>query len=50
MDRELKIRETKEFVRKKLFGEASGHDWFHIERVYNLAKFIAKEEGAYIYS
>ena len=46
MDRELKIRETKEFVRKKLFGEASGHDWFHIERVYNLAKFIAKEEGA----
>ncbi|CEN92507.1 MAG: HD domain-containing protein [Paeniclostridium sp.] len=46
MDRELKIRETKEFVIKKLFGEASGHDWFHIERVYNLAKFIAKEEGA----
>ena len=46
MDRELKIRETKEFVRKKLFGEAGGHDWFHIERVYNLAKFIAKEEGA----
>lgn len=46
MDRELKIRETKEFFRKKLFGEASGHDWFHIERVYNLAKFMAKEEGA----
>lgn len=46
MDRELKISETKELVRKKLFGEASGHDWFHIERVYNLAKFIAKEEGA----
>lgn len=46
MDRELKIRETKEFVRKKLLGEASGHDWFHIERVYNLAKFMAKEEGA----
>ncbi|CEO26476.1 HD domain-containing protein [Paraclostridium sordellii] len=46
MDRELKIRKTKEFVIKKLFGEASGHGWFHIERVYNLAKFMAKEEGA----
>ncbi|CEN79533.1 HD domain-containing protein [Paraclostridium sordellii] len=46
MDREIKIRETTEFVRKKLLGEASGHDWFHIERVYNLAKFMAKKEGA----
>lgn len=46
MNRELIIENTKEFVKDKLFGEGSGHDWYHIERVYNLAKFIGKKEKA----
>ena len=40
----LKI-EKKEFVRSKLYGDGSGHDCFHIERVYNLAKYIAQKEN-----
>ena len=46
MNKALMIDKTKEFVKNKLYGEGSGHDWFHIERVYNLAKYIAKKENA----
>ena len=46
MDKALMIEKTKEFVKNKLYGEGSGHDWFHIERVYNLAKYIAQKENA----
>lgn len=46
MDKKLLIENTKCFVKEKLYGEGSGHDWFHIERVYNLAKFIGEKENA----
>ena len=46
MNKALMIDKTKEFVKNKLYGEGSGHDWFHIERVYNLAKYIAEKENA----
>ncbi|MBC5629907.1 HD domain-containing protein [Clostridium sp. NSJ-6] len=46
MDKNLMIEKTKDFVKEKLYGEGSGHDWFHIERVYNLSKFIAEKENA----
>lgn len=46
MDKNLIIEKTKEFVKNKLYGEGSGHDWFHIERVYNLSKYIAEKENA----
>lgn len=46
MDKILMIEKTKEFVKNKLYGEGSGHDWYHIERVYNLAKYIAEKENA----
>ena len=46
MDKNLIIEKTKEFVKNKLYGEGSGHDWFHIERVYNMAKHIAEKENA----
>ncbi len=39
------VEQTKEFVKEKLSGEATGHDWFHIERVYNNAVHIAKGEN-----
>ncbi|KAA9023809.1 HD domain-containing protein [Niallia endozanthoxylica] len=28
------VKLTKEFVKQKLSGDSSGHDWWHIERVY----------------
>lgn len=46
MDKNLMIEMTKDFVKQKLYGEGSGHDWFHIERVYNLSKYIAEKENA----
>lgn len=38
------IRKTAEFVQAKLSGEGSGHDWWHIERVWKNAKMLAKSE------
>jgi uncharacterized protein len=39
------IENTKEFVKNKLQNAESGHDWFHIERVYKNAILIAKNEN-----
>ena len=36
------IRKT---IKGRFENDSSGHDFFHIERVYNLAIFIAKKEG-----
>ena len=38
------IEKTERYVREKLEEEASGHDWWHIKRVYNNALLIASEE------
>lgn len=40
------IKLTKEHVRKLLGGEASGHDWWHIYRVWQLAKRLGVREKA----
>lgn len=40
------ISKTELFVKDKLSSDASGHDWWHIVRVRNLAlKIASKEEG-----
>lgn len=39
------IKKTAEYVRQKLMNEPTGHDWFHVERVWRLAKYIQKKEG-----
>ena len=39
------IQETITYFKEKFSGEATGHDWFHIQRVWKLAKNIAKQEG-----
>ncbi|MCD6547036.1 MAG: HD domain-containing protein [Nanoarchaeota archaeon] len=46
MNKKEIICKTKEFVKQKLDGEESGHDWWHTYRVWKLAKKIAKEEKA----
>ena len=38
------LENTQNFVKKRLENTESGHDWFHIERVYKNALLIAKEE------
>lgn len=38
------IEQTIQFVRLKLEGEGSGHDWWHIHRVYVMALRIAQQE------
>lgn len=38
------INTTKDFVKQQLKNAEGGHDWFHIERVYNNAILIAKGE------
>lgn len=38
------INNTINFVKKQLENAESGHNWFHMERVYNNALLISKEE------
>ena len=40
------IQKTTEFVKETLTGAEGGHDWWHIYRVWNLAKQISKTEAA----
>ena len=40
------LRLAEAFVRERLAGDSSGHDWWHIARVRALAHTIAHEEGA----
>ncbi|WP_242928893.1 HD domain-containing protein [Pontibacter vulgaris] len=47
-DEEL-INLTAEYVKNLLSGEGSGHDWWHIQRVWNNAKSIAAHEQADIF-
>jgi len=49
MDRQEIIKKTELFVKKILSEDSTGHDWWHIHRVRNLAKRIAREEGADIF-
>jgi len=39
------INKTIELVKQKLEGTESGHDWFHIERVWKLSLKIQEKEG-----
>lgn len=39
------INNTKTFVQERLEGEATGHDWWHAERVINIADKIYQVEG-----
>jgi uncharacterized protein len=49
MDKQEIIKKTETFVKETFKQEGTGHDWWHTQRVRNLAKRIAKEEGADIF-
>lgn len=40
---------TARFIREKLAGDSSGHDWWHIDRVRRNAVQIARQEGADVF-
>ena len=40
------IEKTSLYVKKKLADNGSGHDWWHIYRVWSIAKKLATMEGA----
>lgn len=40
------IEEVSDEIKQKLEGEGSGHDWWHIVRVWNMSKHIGTSEGA----
>ncbi|MCY2686627.1 HD domain-containing protein [Salinimicrobium sp. TH3] len=44
MDQNKIVADAVEFVKHKLQDAEGGHDWFHIERVYNNARAIAAGE------
>ncbi len=39
------IQNTIQLVKQKLEGTESGHDWFHIERVWKLSSYIQERAG-----
>ncbi|MBR9855267.1 MAG: HD domain-containing protein [Algicola sp.] len=40
------VQNTIDFVKKELQNAEGGHDWLHIERVFNTSKSILKQEDA----
>ena len=46
MSKSTVLKKTILFVKKRLSKEGTGHDWWHIERVYNNARAINKKEKA----
>lgn len=44
MTNEAAVSKTREFLEKKFKDESSGHDYWHMYRVWKLAKHIASEE------
>ncbi|MGL5979005.1 MAG: HD domain-containing protein [Erysipelotrichaceae bacterium] len=45
MKQQQMIEETRKLMRSELADDATGHDYYHIERVHRLAKYIAQQEG-----
>ncbi|MDD5435670.1 MAG: HD domain-containing protein [Nitrospira sp.] len=46
MNKEEILKKTEEYVREKMESESSGHDWWHVYRVWKTSVHIGKEEKA----
>lgn len=45
-DKKFIVAETAKFIEKEFDNESTGHDWYHIYRVWQMAKIIAAKEKA----
>jgi uncharacterized protein len=43
------IKQTRDYIQKRMEGEGTGHDWWHVQRVVNSALTIGQAEGADLY-
>lgn len=39
------VQKTADYVKLKLYNEPTGHDWYHVERVWRTARGLQAEEG-----
>jgi uncharacterized protein len=46
MNKEEIISVVKKYVKNECYNDSTGHDWWHIQRVYNNAMLINKKENA----
>lgn len=46
MSKQQIIKKTATYIKNNFYGESSGHDWWHIYRVWQNAKTIGKKEKA----
>jgi uncharacterized protein len=46
MNKQEVINNTAKYAREVLEGEASGHDWWHVYRVWKMAQNIGQKESA----
>lgn len=46
MNKQAIVTDTKQMVKEKLMHEGTGHDWYHIERVWKTASKLAEKEQA----
>lgn len=44
MDKKKIINKTTKYVKQTLKNDSTGHDWYHIEWVWKMAKYIAQKE------
>lgn len=45
MERTDVVRATQRHVQATLHGDSSGHDWWHVQRVWQMAQRLAADEG-----
>lgn len=46
MDTQTLINQTADYVRQEMAGDSSGHDWWHIYRVWKTSLHLAERESA----
>jgi uncharacterized protein len=49
MKEEAILKQTEEYIKNKLSGEGSGHDWWHVYRVWKNAIHIGKHENVNLF-
>ncbi|MFH1291855.1 MAG: HD domain-containing protein [bacterium] len=42
---EILVKRVATYVKSKLWGEPTGHDWYHAQRVLRMARILQREEG-----